>query len=105
MYLARSRGRFGTIREINGLPAQIKGHRVGTEQRPAAGIEYTCTQSMGAAIDRVTSISFIAALPEKTRQRVVRETREVLLTQAADPKNSLVKFPYRVDLFWTTRCD
>ena len=56
-----------------------------------------------AAVDRVTSISFIAALPETEKQAVTQKTRDVLHTHLDSTGDDEIKFPYRVDLFWTTR--
>ena len=61
--------------------------------------------SIDAAIDRVTSISFIAALPEDARQKVIRETRSVLQTHPHLRESDEVTFPYRVEMFWSTRID
>ena len=59
--------------------------------------------SIDAAVDRVTSISFIAALPEAEKQTVTQKTRDVLHTHLDSTGDDEIKFPYRVDLFWTTR--
>jgi len=50
----------------------------------------------GAAVDRVTSISFIAALEAPERARVAAEVRALL------PPGDEVAFPYRTDL-WLSR--
>ena len=49
-----------------------------------------------AAVDRVTSISFIAALDAPERARVADEVRALL------PPGEEVAFPYRTDL-WLSR--
>lgn len=68
-----------------------------------AHCEHEHAMSLDAAIDRVTSISFIAALPETERATVTQETRAVLHAHLESTGDDEIKFPYRVDIFWTTR--
>lgn len=42
-------------------------------------------------------------LPRATREEVTRETRDVLQTHLDQKGGDEVGFPYRVDIFWTTR--
>jgi SAM-dependent methyltransferase len=56
-----------------------------------------------AVLDRFASISFIAALPDAERARVLAEIDQVI---AADPSlagQDLIGLPYRTDLYWCER--
>jgi SAM-dependent methyltransferase len=58
-----------------------------------------------AALDRFASISFIAALPNADRARVLAEIDRVI---AADPSLAVqdrIGLPYRTDLYWCERRD
>ena len=89
-------------------------YRTGRWKEAFAGSEYFHSLSeahchhdhamrIDAAIDRVTSISFIAALPETERTTVTEKTRDVLHDYLKSTGDDEIKFPYRVDMFWTTR--
>ena len=56
-----------------------------------------------ALVDRFASISFVAALPDPTRARVLAEVEKVLATEASLAGPGSVAVPYRTDLFWTER--
>jgi SAM-dependent methyltransferase len=56
-----------------------------------------------AFLDRVLSVSFVAAAPEDERERVRGEVDELL---ASDPElrgRAEIVMPYRTDVFWTQR--
>jgi hypothetical protein len=51
-------------------------------------------------VARVASVSYVAALPEAERERVLAEVRALL---AADPETcgrEEVELPYRTDVYW-----
>ncbi|MGE0174763.1 MAG: class I SAM-dependent methyltransferase [Oligoflexales bacterium] len=54
-------------------------------------------------VDRVASISFIAALPEKQRQLVLEEVRSLLESHPQTKGMSRMDIPYRTDVFWCGR--
>jgi len=56
-----------------------------------------------AVVDRVTSISFIAALPDAERHRVADAVRSILASEGAIAPDDPVVFPYRTDVWVTTR--
>ena len=47
-------------------------------------------------VARVASVSFVAALPDDQRERVLAQVRDLLSAQGAD-----VELPYRTDVYWT----
>lgn len=49
--------------------------------------------------DRVASISFIAALPEADRERVLRDVRDLVREIPGVPAGEPVRLPYRTDVF------
>ena len=53
--------------------------------------------------DRFASISFVAALPDTTRARVLAEIEEVAAAEPSLAGPGPVTVPYRTDLFWTER--
>ena len=54
-------------------------------------------------VDRVVSVSFIAALPEGERERVAEEVRSLLAGDPATRGRERVELPYRTDVFWCER--
>ena len=56
-----------------------------------------------ALADRFASISFVAALPDPTRARVLAEIEEVAAAEPSLAGPGPVAVPYRTDLFWTER--
>jgi SAM-dependent methyltransferase len=56
-----------------------------------------------AVVARVTSVSFIAALPENRRAEVVGRVRELLAAEPATRGRDCVVVPYRTDVFWCGR--
>jgi SAM-dependent methyltransferase len=66
------------------------------EPLEAATFRHVHELSVEGLVARVASVSFIAALPEPDRIRVLAEVREL-----AD--GSTVELPYRTEVYWTTR--
>lgn len=56
-----------------------------------------------ALVDRVASISFIAALPESTRHRVLNEVRDLLDHHPLTRGKEKISHPYRTDFFWCVK--
>jgi len=54
-------------------------------------------------VDRVGSISFISALPESARQKVLKEVRDLLSNHPQTRGQSEVELPYRTDVYWSTK--
>lgn len=54
-------------------------------------------------VARVTSVSFIAALPDGERETVAERVRELLETDPAVRGRERVALPYRTDVFWCER--
>ncbi len=50
--------------------------------------------------DRVASISFISALPEKEREGVLQQVRNLLATHPATKDQATIDLPYRTDVYW-----
>jgi SAM-dependent methyltransferase len=58
-----------------------------------------------AALDRFASISFIAALPDAERARVLAEIDRVIAAEPSLAGQDRIGLPYRTDLFWCERRD
>lgn len=54
-------------------------------------------------VDRVASISFIAALSEPARRAVLDEVRELVRTHRETRNRPQIDLPYRTDLYWCWR--
>lgn len=54
-------------------------------------------------VDRVASISFIAALPGETRQKVLGEVRDLLEHHPMLKGQEKINLPYRTDVFWCAK--
>src|SRR5262245_29061136 len=52
-------------------------------------------------IDRVASISYVAAMGEQRRQKVLDEVRELLATDPDTAGSDLIELPYRAHIYWT----
>jgi SAM-dependent methyltransferase len=52
---------------------------------------------------RVASVSFVAALPEAERGRVLAEVRELLATDPQTRGREELELPYRTDVYWAGR--
>src|SRR5215212_6169779 len=71
------------------------------EPLEVADFEHTHRASVGTLVDRVASISYVAAMPEARRQVVVDEVGELLGTDPATANLDLIDLPYRVRVFVT----
>jgi SAM-dependent methyltransferase len=58
-----------------------------------------------AVLDRFASISFIAALPDADRARVLAEIDQVIAAEPSLAGQDRIGLPYRTDLYWCTRRD
>jgi ubiquinone/menaquinone biosynthesis C-methylase UbiE len=56
-----------------------------------------------AVVARVTSVSFIAALPPAEFARVVDRVRQLLATHPETSGRSIFELPYRTGVYWCTR--
>ena len=61
------------------------------------------TGPVDMVIDRMASISFIAALPAALHARVLERTRHLLDTHPQTRGRDKIDFPYRCDVYWCTR--
>lgn len=55
-------------------------------------------------IDRCLSVSFIAALPERERDRVAERLRALIVTHPALKDRPQIEFPYQTRAYHCTRC-
>jgi ubiquinone/menaquinone biosynthesis C-methylase UbiE len=58
------------------------------------------TEAPEAYIDRVASISYIAAMPANEREKVLEKVRDLLRTHPQTKERESVEMPYRTDVFW-----
>jgi SAM-dependent methyltransferase len=65
--------------------------------RRRRSFDFVHEQTAEAVVDRITSISFIAALPDDERRNVAADVRRVVGERAADPGR--VRMRYRTDVF------
>ncbi len=54
-------------------------------------------------VARVASVSFVAALPEPERERVLGAVRDLLATDSQTRGRGEVELPYRTDVYWAKR--
>lgn len=52
-------------------------------------------------VDRVASISYIAAMPEARRRVVLDEVRDILATDPETARSDVIELPYRAHVYWT----
>jgi SAM-dependent methyltransferase len=52
-------------------------------------------------LDRVASVSYIAAAPEPDRERVLAQVRELLDTAPGSRAGDAIALPYRTEVYWT----
>jgi MOSC domain-containing protein YiiM/SAM-dependent methyltransferase len=52
-------------------------------------------------VDRVASISYVAAMSEGRRQRVLDEVRKLLATDPDTKDADVIELPYRAHIYWT----
>jgi len=57
----------------------------------------------GMVLDRIASISFVAALPEQRRGKLLDEVRRLLQAEPATAGRAEVRLPYRTHVFWCER--
>ncbi len=64
--------------------------------------EFAHTQRLtpNALLDRVASISFIAALPEAVRAAVLSQVRDLLETEPTLRGQEQFDLPYRTHVYW-----
>lgn len=65
-----------------------------------ASFEYVQRGTAETFVDRVASISYIAALRDDERAAVLDEVRELLATDPDTAGAELIELPYRADVFW-----
>jgi SAM-dependent methyltransferase len=68
-----------------------------------AGTRHVHRLSPEGVVARVASVSFVAALPEDERGRVLAEVRELLATNPQTRGREEVELPYRTDVYWAKR--
>jgi len=70
---------------------------------PLDSADYATVQrgDLETFVDRVASISYVAALPEEARAGVLSEVRELLATDLETAGADVIELPYRVHVFWT----
>jgi len=71
----------------------------------AAQFSYVQNGPPEIVVDRVASISFIAALPENDRAVVLEEVRSLLETHIQTSGRATLDLPYRTDVFWCERIE
>jgi ubiquinone/menaquinone biosynthesis C-methylase UbiE len=64
---------------------------------------YVHQYDLDTAIDRVASISFIAALDAQTQQTVLQQVRELLEQHPQTCDRPIIEHPYRTEVFWCTK--
>lgn len=53
-------------------------------------------------VARVASVSFVAALPDPERERVLAQVRNLLATDPDTQGRAELELPYRTDVYWTS---
>jgi len=56
-----------------------------------------------AVVDRVASVSFVAALPEEERAVVLARVRDLLASDPETRGRTELELPYRTDVYWCSR--
>jgi ubiquinone/menaquinone biosynthesis C-methylase UbiE len=56
-------------------------------------------------VDRVASISYVAAAPPSARNAVLDDVRELLATDPETASAEVIELPYRTRVYWTSRPD
>lgn len=64
---------------------------------------YVHQYDLDASVDRVASISFIAALDSQTRQTILQQIRSLLEQHPQTRNQSIIAHPYRTEVFWCTK--
>jgi SAM-dependent methyltransferase len=68
----------------------------------SAHFQFTQVGGPEMVIDRVSSSSFIAAMPETEKKQVLDQVRELLSMHPQTRGKDTIEFPYRTDVFWCT---
>jgi len=79
------------------------GHRHGFGPLHETTFHHEQVTDPEAMVDRIASVSHVAALPEADRATVLDETRAVLATHPDVAGRSELTLPYRVDAYWCDR--
>jgi SAM-dependent methyltransferase len=66
----------------------------------SARFPHTHSTTRESIVDRVASISFIAALPQPAREIVLDQVRSLLGTDPATRGREPIEFPYLTDVYW-----
>ncbi len=66
-----------------------------------ASFDHVQRADPGMIVDRVASISYVAAMPDDRRQAVLDEVRELLATDPGTAGADVIELPYRADIYWT----
>jgi len=66
-----------------------------------ASFEYVQRGTVDTFVDRVGSISYIAALPDDERRPVLEEVRDLLATDPDTAGAEVIELPYRADVYWS----
>jgi SAM-dependent methyltransferase len=64
------------------------------------GFAYAQPSTTQGVLDRVSSISFIAALPAAERQAVLGQVASLLATHPQTRGRELIEVPYRTEVYW-----
>lgn len=72
---------------------------------PLAGAHFSHVHEADAqgVVDRVLSVSFIAALTEGAQEQVVKQVRQLLAEHPATRARETFRVPYRTDVYWCER--
>lgn len=66
-----------------------------------AEFDYVQRGSVETILDRVASISYVAAMPEARRLAVLDEVRALLQSDPATAGSDVIELPYRSHIYWT----
>lgn len=55
--------------------------------------------SIETIVDRIASISFISTLPDKTRQQILSDVRELIATHPQTKNTNIINLPYKTDVY------
>jgi hypothetical protein len=64
---------------------------------------FTHATTRDGVVDRIMSISFIAALPDAERAEIRHGVMDILAGEGATDAESPVAFPYRTEVWLTSR--
>jgi SAM-dependent methyltransferase len=70
-----------------------------------AEFDYVQPSDVEAVVDRVASISYVAALAHARREAVLRDVREVVASDPALANEGIIDMPYLAHVYWTRRRD